>query len=984
MFSSVPPTSQSGSGNPRSAKPKTSPKRRIIIVAIILVIIVAILSLRGTASFYTDYLWFKNLDFTSIWRGILLTKIFLSLIFFGIFMGLLFINFSIAEKISPKSRPSGPEEKALERYYSSILGKKSWIPKVVVSALLALMVGVGAGQQWQNWLLFVNKTKFGIEDQLHNIDIGFYIFQLPFLNYVVGWLFSSVIIIIIFTALYHYLQGGIRFNIKKRKRVTPAVHAHLSILLGVLALIRAVDYFLDRFDLTVSTSGFVNGASYTDVNARLPVLNLLIVIALISTALFIYNIWRRNWIIPAIAVGLWTFVAIVMGNIYPAFIQSFRVNPAESSIERTYIVRNIESTRIATGLNDVTERTLNVDNAKTYAELVSKNLDITNVIPIQDSKRLPQTFENLQGERGFYHFSNPLDVDRYNIDGVLTPVVIGVRELNQKSLPTTSWEASHLAYTHGFGVSLTPANSINAGLPDFRIGGLPIKNSLSNLSLDEPRIYIGELIDDYSIVSTDRKEIDGGDTSSEQGTYTYTGTGGVPIDSFIKRAAFALRFSSINPLISNFITDDSQIIYIRNVRERIQKLAPFLSLDSEVYPVIANNRIYYIVDGYTTTNLYPYAQQIDTAQLDRESGLHHDLNYIRNSVKIVVDSFNGTVNFYVFDETDPILATWRKAFPNLFSNKSEMSKELLDHIRYPEDLFKIQTNVWSSYQLDDPLAFYSRAEAWSVAQDPGGVTGAAFTAATNAQGVVISSEQVRIDPYYSVLRLPQEETQSYVTLRPFVPISTDTRKELTAFMVAKGDPDEYGKLILYRIPGGNVDGPALVNSKIQSDPGISRIITLLDQQGSNVRFGEMLLVPIEDSILYVRSLYVEAASTQVPELQRVVAVLGDSVVMCSTLDESLKALFDASLIASASDSSTDRCVGSISSAGTTPSTTPPSPTPSTTPPTTTTTSKTDNTDDSINTQALELLKQANTALENNDLGLYQDLVDQARNLLAQN
>ena len=999
MSSTTPPTQTPRQARPpRKKRTRLSRNLQIALIVLVALLIFGLLFIRGLAGIYTDFLWFDSLELSRLWSSILITRILLGLTFFGVFLGIMWANLTIAEKVAPKQRPVGPEEQALSSYHSSGLGRRSWILRLSIGVFLALIIGVGANNQWQNWLLFINKTDFGIEDPLHNVDLGFYVFQLPFLKYVIGWLFTSLIVTLLFTAIYHYIYGGIRFRVKNRKRVLPAVHAHLSIILAVLALIKGIDYYLGRFELTVSTSGTVNGATYTDVNSRLPVLNLLIVLAIISAVLFVYNIWRRNWIIPIIGVGLWIFVSIVMGAIYPFFIQRFVVEPAESSREQIYITRNIDATRKAIGLDNVIDRTLEVDNVSTFDKLVAQNRDIVDIIPIQDHNRIPQTFENLQGERGFYRFSNPLDIDRYEIDGVVTPVVIGARELDTSDLPNNSWESTRLGFTHGFGVVLTRAFDVVENRPNFQISSLPIEYQDDSLIIEEPRIYIGEGLDGYAIVGTNRKEIDGDDAGTgEQGSYTYTGTGGVKIGGFFNRAAFALRFLDFEPLISDFINDDSRVIYIRNVRERVEKLAPFLYFDSEIYPVIADGRIMYILDGYTTTNRYPYSERVETNQLDNESGLNHSFNYVRNSVKAVVDSFDGSVNFYIFDETDPIIRTWEKAFPYLFSDKSEMSAELIKHIRYPEDLFRIQTNVWATYQLSNPLAFYGKSEAWDVAQDPGGVAGPAFTALTNSAGVIVGGQESRINPYYAQLRLPTESESSYVALRPFVPLSDDDRrKELTAFMVAKGDADNYGELVLYRTPSGDVGGPSIVNAAIQSDPGISQIITLLDQQGSSVRFGEMLLVPIEDSILYVRSLYVEAASTQVPELQRVVAVLGESVVMCPTLEESLVALFDASKIVSIGNQVTAECVGNIGGENSTTETAEtPETTTTTTPGTTTTTAGTTTTtttttpptdSDNVATDLLEqaesLFDQADEALRNGDLGRYQELITEARELAA--
>ena len=995
-------TGPRGPGGPRGPSgPRTPPApvrsrrlRRSLFIAIAAVIIVLV-SLRGAAGFYTDFLWFEALGQADVWRTIILSRIVLALIFVIFLFALLYGNLSIADRMAPAQRPGGPEEDVLARYHAS-MGQRPRLVRLGVTLLFALPIGAGASDQWEEWLLLTNSVDFGAVDPIDAIwfgnDVGFYVFQLPFLTYVVNWLFNVVLLTFFLTAIAHYVNGGIRFQ-KQGQRVTPQVKAHLSVLLGALALIKAADYFLGRYELTTSTSGVVDGATYTDLNARLPVHWLLILISLLAFVLLIVNIRLKGWVLPTLAVGLWAFVAIVMGGIYPLIIQRLRVEPAESTREQEYIEYNIASTRLAMGLDDVKVRTFDSTGGLTY-EAVSRSEDIIGNLPLLDPAILPLTYENREGERNYYQFSEVLDVDRYEIDGQVTPVVLGARQLNPGNLPQTSWEARTLTFTHGFGVALAPANTVEAGLPDFRIGGLPVTNNL-DIPLDEPRLYYGEELDGYAIVKTDRQEVDVPTATGEEASYTYQGDGGVEIGGFFRQASFALRFWEVDPLLSGFITDESKVIYVRDVRARVKKLAPFLHIDNDPYPVLAQGRVQYIVDAYTTTSKFPYGQRADTEQLGDNSGLRHRFNYVRNSVKAVVDGFDGTTTLYVVDPDDPILRAYRNIFPDLFEDFENMPAELMEHIRYPEDLFRVQTNVWARYQLDNPQEFYEQAKGWSVAQDPGAVTGVLTSPITTPDGVVQQpSREARIDPYYLLTRLPEEDDQDFVILRSYVPVSTeDTRRELTAFMVGKSDPDEYGELVVYKVePLGLTDGPALVNSKIQSDPSISRVVTLLNQQGSRVEFGDLVLVPVEDSILYVRPLYVVAQSPPVPELQQVIAVLGERVVMCPSLDEALRGLFGLTLVSDSQDASASSCVGNTAGLAAEiaaaeaapappadPAPAPPEPAPAPSPPL-----PPGEIPDEVSgliERAVELFAEADAALRDGRLDLYQQRIEEAEDLI---
>ncbi|HZA87994.1 MAG TPA: UPF0182 family protein, partial [Acidimicrobiales bacterium] len=513
-----------------------------------------------------------------------------------------------ADRIAPPFRLSGPEDELLERYHDVVDARMPWL-RVIISALLAIIAGSGVSSEWNSWVLFTNGGDFGIEDpQFHN-DVGFYVFKLPFLSFVVDWLFASLLIVIIVTAVAHYLNGGIRVQ-PPSPRVTPQVKAHLSVLLAVLALVKTADYWLQRFELTVSTRGVVDGASYTDVNAQLPALNLLVLISLCAAGLFVFNIFRRGWTLPVLAVGLWMFVAIAAGGIYPQFVQWARVGPNESARERPYIERNIEATTAAMGLDKVTTQRFTPKETPEEVELAGSEQTVRNIRLWDPSARLSgQTFEQLQRIRNYYNI-NDVDVDRYMIDGEPTQVNIGARTINPDGVPGESWEAEHLAYTHGYGVVMAPSNAAEGNEPRFVIDDIPAQITGDGLELEQNGIYFGEDLGGYIVVNTNRDEIDYQDEEETRVT-SYRGDDGVEANSLLRRAAFALRFGDINPLISDFMNDDSRVVYVRDVVERVTKLAPFLDADNDPYPVVVDKGVRWVVDLYTTTSRYPYAQRAD-------------------------------------------------------------------------------------------------------------------------------------------------------------------------------------------------------------------------------------------------------------------------------------------------------------------------------------------------------------------------------------
>ncbi|HUP72181.1 MAG TPA: UPF0182 family protein [Acidimicrobiales bacterium] len=851
---------------------------------------VALFSARGVAGVYTDYLWFDSLGFSSVMTGILGTKITLALGFAALFAAMLGINLVLARRLAPESRPAGPEEEALAGVHA-VMDRRPVAVWAAIAVVSSLLVGAVAAGHWNDWLLFRNHVPFGVDDPLFDRDVGFYVFRLPFLTFVVDWLFGALLVLTILVALAHYVNGGLRAS-APTLHVTRGVKAHLSSLLGVMALVRAIGYYFDRFELVSSNRGVVRGAGYTDVNVKLPATNLLIIVAIVAAALFFYNIRLRGFTLPVIAVGLWALVAVIAGAIFPAFIQRFRVEPAESVREARYIERNIAATRAAMGLDEVEVRPFAYDEELNAQDLENNAETIRNV-RLWDPEVLRGTYQRLQEVRTFYRFTD-VDVDRYTIDDELTQIVLSARELNPDSLPSDTWENRHLAFTHGYGAVLSPANAVTSdGQPDFLVRDIPPRG---DVAIDQPRLYHGEGIGGFAIVNSGRDEID---YLREDGTpiaNRYDGEGGVGIGSLPRRLAFALRFGDVNPVISGFMTGESRILYIRDVRERARTIAPFLHYDSDPYPVVLDGRIIWIIDAYTTTDRYPYAQEADTDRLRPGSDLGHDFNYVRNSVKVAIDAYDGDATFYLVDPSDPIAAAYAKAFPKLFTPAAEVPDALRAHFRYPEDLFRVQTNMWGRYHIGDAGEFYSQSDRWNIAQDPG-TSGPLVTLAPDPDAEDPGPpREGRMDPYYLLTRLPGSPRTEFLILQPLVPFSEDdTRRELSAFMVAKSDPESYGKLEVFVMPRDRqVDGPAIVNARINQEPEVSQLITLLSRAGSEVVLGNLVIIPLEQSLIYIRPLYVQATGANaVPELKKVVVAFGSRIAIGDTLREALTTVFGA-------------------------------------------------------------------------------------------
>ncbi len=878
------PSDTPAPGRRRSAAARSN-KGRIALIVVVGLVVLLFLSSQAIARFYTDYLWFDSLGRVDVFRGVLLNQILLAVVFTVAAAVLLVVNLAIADRLAPRERGSGPEEQLIARY-RSLMRKRRWVLWLVVGIVFGVLAGVPVSSRWQEWLLFRNAVDFGVDDAQFGVDVGFYVFRLPFLSFVVDWLFAVTVVALLITTVSHYLNGGIRLQTGGR-RVTAQVKLHLSVLLALLALLKAAAYWLDHYRLTTSQRGAVDGAAYTDVNAQLPATYLLILISILAAVLLIINVWQRGWRLPVIAVGLWAVVAAVAGTAYPSVLQRLYVEGRRSELERPYVQRNIEATRLAYGIDASTGLTRDAFAAgQVSADEVRSSTAGLAATRLLDPDRVIDTFRNTQTRERFYQF-NSLDLDRYVIDGKLTPVVIGARELRVEG-QESGWENRHLAYTAGYGVAIAPANRIGSdGRPAVLDPGA------GGPKLDQPMIYFGENLPSYAIVGTRRAE--GEKTLDTTQVVRYEGAGGVRLDSPVKRAAFALRFGEWNIFASGLITDTSRILHERDVRDRARTLAPFLAFDSNPYPVVVGGRVQWVIDAYTTTDRYPYAQQADTSDQPDRSDLRRPFNYVRNSVKAVVDAYEGSVAFYVSDPADPLVRAYQRAFPELFTPLTQAPAELTAHFRYPADLFHVQTTMWGRYHVDDPVRFLDGNLTWNPAQlvpfSQDGDRQAAATPAVTGGSILSSGRRPRTAPSWAVMQLPGPEAPEFVIWRSFeLRDPNDARKELKAVMVASLDEAMRPRLRVLEMPDPSPDGPAIVDSDIRKT--FAQELSLLDQRGSRVEFGALQAVPVGDGLVWVRPWFVRAeGGTQVPELQYVTVTVGKSSKRGRTLEEALQQAF---------------------------------------------------------------------------------------------
>ncbi len=809
-----------------------------------------------------DWQWFGSLGFQSVFGTRISAAIGTFAVGFVIAAAFLAVNWLIARRVAvPRDLFAGQQ--------LPISANMLRLGILVGIGVAALLLAFAAGGEWSKILTYFNHTGFGSSDAVFGQDIGFYVFELPFYEFLRGWGIGLIVVAAIGAGLIYATRPSL-LGAGGRFAPDPRMVAHGTALGVAFLILTAVGYWFQTYDLLFSDHKALYGASYTDVNARLAALRILAVVTLGIGLLLLVNLRRRALLPLAVGVGVWIVAQVVIGGVYPGLVQSFVVTPAEQDKEAPYITNNIQATRAAFGLDRFQERPAPVA-AQLSPTDVQTNNDLVNSIRLWDYRPLRDTYSQLQSLRTYYVF-NGVDLDRYKLAGGEQQVMISARELNSNALPSQarSWVNQHLVYTHGYGVVASPVNQIeNAGQPHFLVHDLPVVSEDPALAVTRPQIYFGEAEDNYAVVNTTAKEFDY-PSGSGDATTTYTGTGGVRIGGFSNRLQLASYFGDFTFLISEYIQSDSRVLLHRDIHEAVQRVAPFLTYDKDPYIVVAGGKLYWIQDAYTTSDRYPNSSPYDQGD--------SSINYIRNSVKVVIDAYTGAMDYYVVDAKDPVIATYRRIFPTLFKDGSALPPALQVHLRYPEGLFNIQAQQYGLFHMTDPSVFYNRGDAWHV---PFGNTSGGSDAPTN----------VPLEAYYTMMRLPGDKGLQFMLMVPYTPAS---KPNMIAWMAARGDAPDYGRVDVIRFPSNTVVyGPQQINSFINQDPQISSQLTLWNQSGSHVLLGNLLVLPLGGSVLSVQPLFLQATNSPLPALKRVIASAGGQVGMGDNLTAALAAMFGA-------------------------------------------------------------------------------------------
>lgn len=883
--------------------------------------------------FYTDWIWYDSLDLSSVFFTRIGASVGLFLAGGLVFWLFLAFNVLLARRLEPEGLVGTPISQI-----ANAIGVRLTPVVLIIGAVFAFFMGTAAASAWEEVLLYVNQTAFNIADPVFNNDVGFYIFTLPVWQIARNWLLSALVLTLIGTALV----SGIGW---RSWNASAAVRAHLSGLGALILLLIAWQYRLDALQLVYSARGAVLGAGYTDIHAQLPAYNLLTIVTLITAVLLLVNVFlRQAWRAIVIVLVIWVGVAVLAGNVYPNLVQRFQVSPNEFTLEEPYINNNIEFTRLAYDLDNVEAQDYKVATDISADSLVSEASTIRN-IRLWDYRPLKQTYNQIQALRQYYEFQD-IDVDRYSIDGDLRQVMLSARELVPERLASEAqtWVNRKLVYTHGYGVAASPVAQITQdGLPDFLLKDLPPQGVLP---IDQPQIYFGERTNDYVIVRTNTPEFDypqeGGNVFS-----SFEGEAGIPIGSYLSRLAFSLRFADVNILLTDAIQPDSRLLWRRNIMQRVFEVAPFLHYDNDPYIVLADGKLYWMLDAYTTSNLFPYSSQLNW---NNTLLPQWRLNYIRNSVKVVIDAYSGDMKFYVVDPNEPIIAAYNQIFPALFTPMSEMPESLLRHIRYPTTLFSIQAELFRTYHMTDTNEFYNREDLWQWPQE------------------FFNDRSLLMEPYYVLMELPgREQGLNFIQILPFTPAN---RENMIAWLAARSDPDHYGEKIVYEFGKDTLFyGPKQIEARIDQDPVISSQLSLWNQQGSQVIRGNLLVIPVGNGLLYVEPLYLQAADGKIPELKRVILATSNKVVMAQNLGLGLADLFGRDILneATLAELVTE---GEVSPEQTAPSATPSN-------------LQANATLDELILQANQLYNQAQESLRNGDWTQYGTQIDALQSVLEQ-
>ncbi|MCK9486533.1 MAG: UPF0182 family protein [Dehalococcoidia bacterium] len=868
-----------------------------IAAAILVIYIVA----NVFKSIYVDLLWFDSVGFSGVYRTIITWKIVLFLIGAVLSAAIIGANIVVARRFAP----TGLEESFIEEVDVDSIRRVVTILLIAATLFMAVIFGTITGGAWETILTWRNAVEFGMADPQFDRDAAFYVFTLPAYHFIQSWLLGIVVV----SGLGAAAVYGLALSLQRFEwQITPAMRVHLSVLGGIALLLVAFGTYLGVFGLVNSPGGIVYGATYTDINARLPVRYILTALAAGAGLVTIANAFlsRDSFRLPIFALGLWVFAGFVGGVLYPNFMQSFQVDPNELEREQQYIARNIEATRYAFGLQDINETAYPANPAVT-AEEIDENPETIHNIRLLDPVPLRETFVQLQAIRQFYTFFD-IDVDRYTVNGEIQQVMISARELNLAQVADRNWTRDRLQLSHGYGAVISPVNEVGPeGLPEFITSDIPPQSQEIPISPEGSRIYFGELTDHYVIANSREPELDYAVESGNELT-SYALDRGIRLDSWLKRIALAWDLGDQNILISGQVSTDSRLLMHRNIQVRVREVAPFLTLDADPYLVVMDDELMWVQPAYTTASDVPYAQP------------HGSVNYLRHSVTITVDAQSGDMAFYLTDPTDAVIATWAKIFPDLFLPDSEMPDEVRAHIRYPLDMFKVQARQYLRYHITDPNVFFIGEDVWNIPQER------------------FQNEEQAVEPYYVVMKLPRggdtealEEQVEFVLIMPFTPRN---RLNTIAWLAGRSDGDAFGTLRAYRFPTDTVVfGPAQIEARIDQDPLISQQIALWNQSGANVIRGNLLMIPVGTSFLYVEPIYLQAESSSLPELVRVVVANGNRIAMEPTLDRAINVVLGREA-PTPPDADPDPLPPADGTPTPTPTPTPDSPTPTATPPST--------------------------------------------------
>ncbi|MEL6551983.1 MAG: UPF0182 family protein [Cyanobacteria bacterium J06621_11] len=824
----------------------------------------------------TEYWWFQAAGFASVFRLRLGWSILCSVLAFLVYVGVLWGNYWLALWLT-RDRP----------FYAP--KSSDWtplIPGLTIYGGLTLIVllAFGAAQRaagsWEVLLKFLNPSAFNIADPIYQRDVSFYIFRMPLYQGLQQEGLELLIWSLMLVLVVYAIRGEIRLERGWKYLLTGPVKTHLCAVLSTMALISAWGYWLARYDLLYSASGAVFGAGYTDVNARLAAYNLMGIVTLVVAILFMISLWRSGFSLPLTSLSLYFAIFILVGGVYPWVQQTLIVEPNELQKEAPYIENNLNFTRQAYGLANVQKEEFVVKDTLETAALENNDSTLDN-IRLWDYQTLLKTYQALQSLRTYYRFHD-VDIDRYTLDGDYRQVMLAAREFDYDNFQAQAknWVNQRLKYTHGFGVAVSPVNQVSPeGLPNFFVKNIPPESSV-DITIDQARLYYGEETNHHVYTGTSTPEFDY-PSSDGNATNTYDGAGGVAMGSLLRRSAYAIEFGTFKPLISNYFTTESKVHYHRNIVDRAKQIVPFLELDSDPYLAIIDGRFKWILDGYTTSDRYPYSEPLSrsrdvNALLSNQPQLtgmvDAGTNYIRDAAKVVIDAYDGTLTIYALDQNDPVLASYQSIFPKLFTPFESASEELKAHFRYPLNLFQIQAQMYRAYHMDDIEVFYNQEDLWQLPQQVG----------ENDQ-----SEQMQ--PYYVIMRLPNADGEEFLQILPFTPARKDN---MVSWMAARCDGEQYGQLVLYQFPKqALVYGPQQIEARIDQNTDISSQLTLWNQQGSSVIRGNLLVIPVEQSLLYFEPVYLEADNGAFPELKRVIVGFKDTIVMRNTLSEALEAIF---------------------------------------------------------------------------------------------